>query len=243
MMSSNSDKKGLIDSFYESLHLMIIHYGLWLRETEHQLGLDKAVEIDEVVWEKILPIIIRRLTKRTGTELVEGIPKPIVDMSREDLTGLLEDMGKNWLANDGVWFQAIESKYDMDTAKRANDTCWMRFSYCEAKKIAKMLDIPKNGGIQALKKALRFRQYARVNVQEIIDVGENKIILRMNDCRVQSARKRKGLPDYPCKSGGIAEYSRFAEGIDPRIETRCAGCPPDPHPKEWWCAWEFELKD
>ena len=30
--------------------------------------------------------------------------------------------------------------------------------------------------------------------------------------------------------------------IDPRIETRCVACPPDPHPEEYWCAWEFSIK-
>jgi hypothetical protein len=239
---TDGDKEALIDSFFESLHAIIMHYGLWFRETEHQLGLDKASEIDDIVWEKLLPTVVKRIAKRR-VKLTDGIPSIIEDMSREDLIGLLEDMGKSWLADDGIWFQAIESKYGMNTAKRTNDTCWVRFSYMEAKKIAKMLGLPKNGGIGALKKALKFRQYARVNAQEIIDIGEDKIIFRMNDCRVQSARKRRGLPDYPCKSAGLVEYSRFAEGIDPRIKTRCIACPPDPHPEEWWCAWEFELSE
>ena len=53
----------------------------------------------------------------------------------------------------------------------------------------------------------------------------------MNDCRVQAARKRKGLADYPCKSGGLVEYRSFAETIDPRIRTSCIACPPDDHPR------------
>ena len=63
----------------------------------------------------------------------------------------------------------------------------------------------------------------------------------MVDCRVQSTRKRKGLDDFPCKSVGIVEYEGFAKAIDPRIETKCIACPPDPHPEEYWCAWEFTL--
>ena len=66
-------------------------------------------------------------------------------------------------------------------------------------------------------------------------------MFRMDDCRVQSARKRKNLPDYPCKSGGLVEYASFAETIDPRIRTECVGCPPDAHPAEWYCAWKFSL--
>ena len=66
---------------------------------------------------------------------------------------------------------------------------------------------------------------------------------QMNECRVQSARKRRGLPDYPCKSAGVVEYTHFATGMDPRITTECIGCPPDPHPEEWYCAWRFRLAD
>ena len=63
----------------------------------------------------------------------------------------------------------------------------------------------------------------------------------MNRCRVQYARSQKGLPDFPCKSVGIIEYREFAKTIDPRIKTTCIACPPDFHPKEFYCSWKFEI--
>jgi hypothetical protein len=84
--------------------------------------------------------------------------------------------------------------------------------------------------------------YSRINVQTVVDESENAISFQMNDCRVQSARKRKGLADYPCKSAGMVEYTTFARAIDPRIKTECIGCPPDEHPEEWFCAWRFTLE-
>ncbi|MGD8555326.1 MAG: DUF6125 family protein, partial [Anaerolineales bacterium] len=57
------------------------------------------------------------------------------------------------------------------------------------------------------------------------------------------ARHRKGLPDFPCKQVGLVEYAGFASTIDPRIQTRCIACPPDPHPDSFWCAWEFTLPE
>jgi hypothetical protein len=65
----------------------------------------------------------------------------------------------------------------------------------------------------------------------------------MNDCRVQAARRRKGLPDFPCKPVGLVEYGNFASSIDPRFLTECIACPPDPHPDQYWCAWKFTLTD
>ena len=130
----------------------------------------------------------------------------------------------------------------MVLAKKLNDLDLRRFSVIEAKRIMKRLPIPEGGGIGALEQALKFRLYARINRQEALCMSEHKLVFRMNDCRVQTARKRQNLPEYPCQSAGMIEYISFAGAIDPRIETRCIACPPDPHPEEYWCAWEFELK-
>jgi len=129
----------------------------------------------------------------------------------------------------------------MNDAKRCNDSCWAHFSPFEAWSIKKYLDLPQNPGLEGLKKALGFRLYARINTQSFIDEGPDSFVFQMNQCRVQYARKRKGLDDYPCKSGGMVEYTYFARSIDPRIKTECIGCPPDDHPDEWYCAWRFKI--
>lgn len=157
----------------------------------------------------------------------------------EDYLRLIEDMAKRWLAHDGLWFQAVEKEYGMEAAIKADAAAWERFTALEAERIKKLFNLPENGGIPALKEALGLRLYAFLNEQEIIDVVANRIIFRMNDCRVQSARKRKNMPDFPCKSVGLVEYEGFAKAIDSRIKTRCIACPPDEHPNEYYCAWEF----
>jgi hypothetical protein len=63
----------------------------------------------------------------------------------------------------------------------------------------------------------------------------------MKTCRVQDARRKKGLPDFPCKPVGLVEYAGFARTIDPRIKTACLSCPPDPKAEAHWCAWEFKI--
>ena len=102
-------------------------------------------------------------------------------------------------------------------------------------------NIPENSGLEGLKKALSFRLYSRLNLQSISEDTENSFVFKMNRCRVQFSRNRKGLPDFPCKSVGIVEYSGFAKVIDSRIKTTCIACPPDEHPQEFYCAWKFEI--
>ena len=165
--------------------------------------------------------------------------KTIKDLDSQELQDLLIDAAKNWLAHDGLWFRAVEEKFGMETALELDKRAWEKFTVIEAKRIMKRLDLSPEGGIPALIQALKFRLYAFINVQEVLEANENRCVFRMNRCRVQESRKRQGLPDFPCKSVGIVEYSGFAKIIDPRIQTRCLVCPPDPHPPNVWCAWEF----
>jgi hypothetical protein len=167
--------------------------------------------------------------------------KEITELSREGLLELLRDAGLNWLAHDGLWFRAAEEKYGLDAAMELDRAAWKKFTVIEARRIMKRLGLQQGGGIPALVLALKFRLYAHVNTQEVLEVSATHCVFRMINCRVQEARHRQGLTPFPCQSVGIIEYSGFAGTIDPRIETRCLFCPPGPHPAEAWCAWEFTL--
>ncbi len=163
-------------------------------------------------------------------------------LSKEELIKIIIDDAKNWLAHDGVWFQAVEKRFGMDVAVDVDTEAWRYFTVIEVKRIMERLGMKQGGGIPALVECLKHRFYARINLQDVIEQSDTRVVFRMLDCRVQSARKRKGLDDHPCKSVGIVEYSEFAKAIDPRIRTNCLACPPDPHPENFWCAWEFTLE-
>jgi len=160
-------------------------------------------------------------------------------LTREQLEYLLEDFAKRWLAHDGLWFLAVEQSYGMEKAIELDAQAWEKFTVLEAKRIMAFLGLEPGGGLPALKQALQFRLYSLVNDQEIVWQDEHRFVFRMKDCRVQAARQRKNLPDFPCSPVGLVEYSGFASTIDPRIKTRCLACPPGPHPPEYYCAWEF----
>jgi len=165
----------------------------------------------------------------------------IANLPKEELVKLIDVYAKNWLAHDGCWFLAAEEKFDLETAIELDARSWERFAAVEARRIMNAFEIPPNAGLKALEKALSYRLYAPMNLQKIEWVDEQTMIFRMVTCRVQDARRRKGLADFPCKPVGTVEFSTFAKTIDGRIETRCLGCPPDPV-KDFCCAWEFRLK-
>jgi hypothetical protein len=227
----------------DMIHRIVVHYTMWFSSVEHQFGMDKALEIMRIANEDSYKIQMDRLSKTLGFKMTKGIPQALLDMSDKSLLELTTALGVNWLADDGVWFQAVEGQRDMYDAKRCNDTTWTRFSPFEAWSIKKFLNLPLHAGLEGLKRALRFRMYARINIQTIIQENPTTVIFQMNNCRVQAARQKRGLDDYPCKSAGLVEYRHFAESIDSRIKTECIGCPPDKHPPEWHCAWKFTLEE
>lgn len=236
------DQAELVRFILDIIHRSIIHHGLWFTEVRHQMGTARALAILKTAYERSLEIQLNRLSKVFGFELKDGLPKALLEMDRGGLKTLLDGFCTNWLANDGVWFQAVEFKDGMNDAKRCNDSCWGQFSPIEAWSIKRLLGLSDRPGLAGLKQALGFRIYAQINTQSIVEEGPGSLVFQMNECRVQSARKRKGLVDYPCKSAGLVEYTYFARSIDERIHTECIGCPPDGHPDEWFCAWRFTQK-
>ncbi|MBN1504503.1 MAG: hypothetical protein JW952_05545 [Candidatus Eisenbacteria bacterium] len=169
--------------------------------------------------------------------------KKPTDFTREELLSFVSDCAKNWLAHDGLWFQAAETEFGMKAAMKLDKDAWARFTVVEAQRIMQRLGTKPGGGIPALIEALGFRLYAFINEQAVEEVTPSSCVFRMKKCRVQDARKRKGLPDFPCKEVGIVEYSLFASTIDPRIKTQCLVCPPDEHPADTWCAWRFWIEE
>ena len=238
-LSHEDSARFILDMF----HRIIMHHVLWYTEVRHQMGTEKALEILHTASRQSYEIQMQHLSKALGFEMKEGIPSPLLAMDKAALADLRDRVAKNWLANDGVWFQAVEKAEGMNEAKRCNDSCWAQFSQVEAASIRWLIGLPENSGLAGLKQALGFRVYGSINTQSIVDETPTSFVFCMNECRVQVARKRKGLADYPCKSAGMVEYSYFARAVDRRIRTECVACPPDSHPDEWYCAWKFILDE
>lgn len=236
-MTHEENGRFVVDLFQR----MTMHHALWFTEVRHQMGQEKALEMLSEATQKSWEIQMNHLSRLLGFSMVDGIPSPLLELDEGKLNELKTRMAKNWLVGDGVWFQTIEQSRGMNEAKRCNDSCWAHFSPFEAHSIKQLLGLPEKAGLKGLKKALGFRVYACINTQSIVQEEDDSFEFQMNKCRVQDARKRKDLDDYPCKSAGLVEYSYFASAIDSRIQTECIGCPPDIHPEDWYCAWKFTM--
>jgi len=163
------------------------------------------------------------------------------ELSKEQLKELISIYSRNIYALDGVWFQSIEQAVGMDEAMHHDRNAWRRFTETEARRLKNFLNLPDNSGLEGFEKVLSIRFSALANAKVEFIHGENFLIYRVVDCRVQTARSRKGMPLHPCKSVGIIEHEYFAKIIDERIECEPLSCFPDITDNTCACSWKFYL--
>ena len=165
------DEDGLAALIVDMVHRTAVHHTLWFREVEHQLGFEKALEVMDATWEKTRKIFVRRLSEVLSFREHDGIPDFIGCLPREKKLSLLDAVAKNWLAQDGIWFQSVEFAHGMNDAKRCNDSTWTRFSPFEAHCVKKLLHLGEHPGLEGLEQALGFRMYSRYQCP-IVPLGE-----------------------------------------------------------------------
>ena len=179
--------------------------------------------------------------RKPAEPALESVPPAFRSLDRAGLFTALDVFAKNWLAHDGSWFLAVEERSGMDVAMELDAAAWRLFAAAEARRIMEAYRVPKNGGLDSLVRALSFRAYSFVNPSRIERSG-NVLRFFMTSCRVQETRRRKGLPDFPCRPVGQVEFETFARTVDSRIATKCVHCPPDAD-ANGHCAWEFTLAE
>jgi glycine/D-amino acid oxidase-like deaminating enzyme len=162
-------------------------------------------------------------------------------LTDDELKSLIKAYAKCWLAHDGCWFLAVEEDAGSEAAVKYDTEAWRKFAPIEARRIMEARGLEPGGGLPALAEALKYRMYHVLNPQKLV-LSESDLIFEMKGCRVQEARRRKGLADFGCKPVGVVEFSSFAGAVDERIVTACLQCPPDEVGEGEFCKWRFTLK-
>lgn len=167
-------------------------------------------------------------------KIVESIP-------REKLADFVFMHLRDMWAVDGLYYLGIEEKFGTKQATEIDQFVWEVMGKIEARKIKKLFDM--NGtDIKSMMTGLQYSGWALDLEDKEIELFENKAILRNVKCRVQNTRKSKGLVEFGCKPVRWGFLKAFAKEFNPNIEVKCNVCPPDKHPENLWCEWEFILK-
>jgi hypothetical protein len=180
-------------------------------------------------------------SRRLGSINRELDRKIISKIPQEKLSDFIFMHLRNMWAVDGLYYLGIEEDFGTEAATEIDRRVWEIMGKIEAKRIKKLFDITDTD-IPSMIKALRYSGWALDLEDKEIIVEKEKAIVRNTKCRVQNTRKKKGLVEFGCKPVRFGFLKSFAKEFNPNIEVNCKVCPPDKHPDDLWCEWEFSIK-
>jgi len=174
------------------------------------------------------------ISRKEDIKLIKEIPD-------EKLADFVLMHLRNMWTVDGLYYIYIEEKYGTDSATEIDRKVWELMGKIEARRIKELFEI-KGSDIPSMMKALSYSAWALDLEDKEIIVEDKKVIIRNIKCRVQNTRIKKGLGEFGCKPVRFGFLKAFAKEFNPEIVVNCIVCPPDKHPENLWCEWEFILR-
>jgi len=142
---------------------------------------------------------------------------------------------------DGLYFLEIENKFGTEAATEIDAGVWTTMAGIEAKSLQRMFNVAENPDVATIMGLLRRSSWALDQPFKTITVSSKRAVLDIGRCRTQETRLSKGLGEFPCKKVRCGYLEKFAKTLNPKIKVNCLVCPPDKHPKDLWCKWEFTI--
>jgi len=143
---------------------------------------------------------------------------------------------------DGLYFLGIEKRFGTEAATEIDAGVWDSMAVIEAKNLQKTFNAGENPDVPTIMELLGKSSWALDQPFKAVKVNKRGATLVINRCRTQEARLNKALGEFPCKKVRFGYLMNFAKTLNPSVKVTCLTCPPDKHPKELWCKWEFVLR-
>ncbi len=164
----------------------------------------------------------------------------LAQLPKRKLIELIKMYSKNWHTCDGLWFSGVEKRYGTDKALEIDIDMWNVSSRVEAKRIKEILDIPDNGGLDAVLRTVNLMSWA-AKCEYRIENGDGTRLLTVISCPPQEARIKSGIGQFDCQPTFEIGFNNVAHVIDSNVTVSCKYCPPGPHPSDSFCQWEFKM--
>jgi hypothetical protein len=167
--------------------------------------------------------------------------KMLKQMPSEKFLDFLFLQVRNLWRVDGLYFLGIEQKFGTEAATEIDAGVWETMAKIEAKSLQRMFNVGENPDVETIMRLLCRSSWALDQPFKTVEVTSKRAVLSVDKCRTQETRLDKGLSEFPCKKVRFGYLRNFAKTLNPEVEVSCLMCPPDKHPKEQWCKWEFVL--
>ncbi|MBI4288867.1 MAG: hypothetical protein HY671_10615 [Chloroflexi bacterium] len=160
------------------------------------------------------------------------------DLPKGTLIETIKMMAQNAVTLDGQWFRAVEERWSQDLAVQMDEEVWKRQVVVEARRIKRLLGL-KGEGPRDVVRAYNFMSGANSMEWDYQEINLERILVYYTHCTIQDSRVRQGIGEFPCKYIWLNIHAAFARAVSPGVKVRCDFAPPDAHPKDAWCRWEF----
>ena len=167
--------------------------------------------------------------------------KMLEEMSTSRLLDYLFLQVRNLWRVDGLYFLCIEKKFGTEAATEIDAGVWEAMAAIEAKSLQKMFHVDENPSVPKIIDLLRKSSWALDQPFKTVEVSNRRAVLGVDRCRTQETRLNKRLGEFPCKKVRFGYLRSFAGTLNPKVEVNCLVCPPDEHPEDSWCKWEFTV--
>jgi hypothetical protein len=168
--------------------------------------------------------------------------KMLSSIPTERLLDYLFLQTRNLWRVDGLYFRGIEKKFGTEAATEIDAAVWEAMAGIEAKSLQKMFKVGENPDVAKILELLQKSSWALDQPFKTTEINNEHAVLGVGRCRTQETRLSKGLGEFPCKKVRFDYLRNFAKTLNPKVEVKCQVCPPDKHPKDSWCKWEFVLQ-
>ncbi len=167
--------------------------------------------------------------------------KILAEMPIEELLDFLFLQLRNLWRIDGLYFLGIEEKFGTETATEIDSQVWQIMAKIEAKSLKRMFKVDENVDIPTIMNLLQKSSWALDQPFKVVEVDDKRAVLHVEKCRTQEARLKKNFGEFPCKIVRFGYLKNFAQTLNSNADVNCLICPPDEHPSDLWCKWEFIL--
>ena len=179
-----------------------------------------------------------KFTRQDDIDWLKSLPD-------EQLHNLFFMYVRNIWSVDGLYFLGIENRNGNEMAVEVDSEVWKIMGTIEMKRFLDVFDVDESRPFDTFVKIIKTTAWW-LNIEEKSvehEPARNRLVLTNHDCRVQNRRLSKGLPEFPCRSVRLGYLESFVRTYNDKIKVKCNICPPEEHPDDLWCEWEFVMED
>lgn len=154
-----------------------------------------------------------------GELMIEGLSGMLEDCKLDKDTTIKLLQGA-YVAIDGLWFMSVEKAHGYDEALKMDLEVWSSWVQILCKRIKRVTGI-EGDDLLSIVKVIKLASEIEGSDFEVVEMGDNRAVLRCANCRWYENLKKAGRTDrVPCDEIEEAIWPSFAKALNPKMQVK-----------------------